>query len=80
MGIPLGWIGGEPLPVGAGSIPGYILPDNALQIVHLAFGDKNIVSFVNFINPYSCIQEAERDGIREVFSGLRGITVYLWKK
>jgi hypothetical protein len=80
MGIPLGWIGGRPLPVGAGSIPGYTLPDNVLQIVHQAFADKNIVSFVNFINPCSCIQEAERDGTKEVFSGLRGLTVYLWKK
>jgi len=80
LGIPLGWIGGEPLPVGAGAIPGYMVPDNVLQIVHQAFADKNIVSFGNLINPYSCIQETERDGTSKVFSGLRGLTVYLWKK
>jgi hypothetical protein len=56
MGIPLGWIGGRPLPVGAGAIPGYMVPDNVLKIVHQAFADKNIVSFGNLINPYSCIR------------------------
>jgi hypothetical protein len=82
FGIPLGSIGGSPYIFGTmGGEWAVPLPNNVIAVLKQAFPNSRIaIGYGNLIGMYSCIDGLEKDGITEIRSGLRGNSIYLWKK
>jgi len=82
FGIPLSSIGGSPYIFGTmGGEWAVPLPDNVIAVLKQAFPNSRMaIGYGNLIGMYSCIDGLEEDGITEIRSGLRGNSIYLWKK
>jgi hypothetical protein len=82
FGIPLGSIGGSPYIFGTmGGEWAVPLPNNVIAVLKQAFpNSKMAIGYGNLVGMYSCIDGLEKDGITEIRSGLRGNSIYLWKK
>jgi hypothetical protein len=82
FGIPLSSIGGSPYIFGTmGGEWAVPLPDNVIAVLKQAFPNSRMaIGYGNLIGMYSCIDGLEKDGITEIRSGLRGNSIYLWKK
>jgi hypothetical protein len=82
VGIPLGFIGGSPYIIGTmGGEWAVPLPDNIIFALKQTFSQSRIaIGYGNLIGMYSSVDGVEKDGMTEIFSGIRRITIYLWKK
>jgi hypothetical protein len=82
VGIPLGFIGGSPYITGTmGGEWAVPLPDNIIFGLKQAFSqDRIAIGYGNLVGMYSSVDGAEKDGMTEIYSGIRRITIYLWKK
>jgi len=82
FGIPLSSIGGSPYIFGTmGGEWAVPLPNNVIAVLKQTFPNSRMaIGYGNLIGMYSCIDGLEKDGITEIRSGLRGNSIYLWKK
>ncbi|MEM4620999.1 MAG: hypothetical protein QW607_12410, partial [Desulfurococcaceae archaeon] len=84
FGIPLNWIGGRPYIFGTFAAEWAVpLPTNIAEKLKEQFKDKIVLAPGNFISLYSAVGGAEKDGIREVNTGINlgnNYGINLWKK
>ncbi|MEM4841588.1 MAG: hypothetical protein QXG80_02550 [Nanopusillaceae archaeon] len=84
FGIPLSWIGGRPYIFGTSAAEWAVpLPTNIAEKLKERFRDRIVLAPGNFISLYSAVGGAEKDGIREVNTGINlgnNYGINLWKK
>ncbi|MEM4004757.1 MAG: hypothetical protein QXM43_03880 [Desulfurococcaceae archaeon] len=84
FGIPLSWIGSKPYIFGtAGAEWAVPLPNNIAEELINQFKDRIVLAPGNFISLYSAVDGAEKDGIKEIYTGINlgnNYGIYLWKK
>ncbi|MEM5806468.1 MAG: hypothetical protein QXO07_01730, partial [Candidatus Aenigmatarchaeota archaeon] len=84
FGIPLSWIGGKPYIFGTASAEWAVpLPNNIADKLKEQFKDKIVLAPGNFISLYSAVGGAEKDGIREVYTGINlgnNYGINLWNR
>jgi hypothetical protein len=82
VGIPLGFIGGSPYIIGTmGGEWAVPLPVNIIFGLKQTFSQSRIaIGYGNLVGMYSSVDGVEKDGMTEIRSNIRRISIYLWKK
>ncbi|MEM0345856.1 MAG: hypothetical protein QW189_08070, partial [Thermofilaceae archaeon] len=82
--IPLSRIGSKPYIFGTMGVEWAVpLPTNIADKLKEQFKDKIVLAPGNFISLYSAVDGAEKDGIKEIYTGINlgnNYGIYLWKK